>query len=184
MKPAVSRKERDRTRTAYHEAGHAVVAWRLHLLDKKGASIIGREDSKGRAHVHTGRGDNPAFSCSDSARLRMEKWVVVAMAGIEAQRRWSPRSVRKYHSSVDYERAKRLFEQVVDIRNEEYPVYWKLLQIRTKNWVNSLWPQIEKIAARLLLRGTLTRDEIQELLFPGSLEISASLRSGGRQAAP
>jgi hypothetical protein len=149
---------------AYHEAGHAAIAWRLRLLRKKGASIVANEYSAGRVHTNLGRGDNPEFSYSDSARFRVERNVMCSMAGIEAQRKCRPSSVRHYHESIDRENAIDWLTRLSEPSNDEFPVYWKLLRIRTRAMVNLFWPQIEAVAAKLLASKTLTREQIRGVI--------------------
>jgi hypothetical protein len=42
---------------------------------------------------------------SDKKRLRVERDILVALAGMEAQRRFRSRSVRRYHAQQDYQNA-------------------------------------------------------------------------------
>ena len=56
-----------KTATAYHEAGHAVIAWRLGMLGKRGASIVPDVDSHGRVHTRRGRGEDGTVSSSNVA---------------------------------------------------------------------------------------------------------------------
>ena len=53
----------EETTVAYHEAGHAVIAWRLHLLHKKGASIVPNKSSFGRVAAIVGRLDRFDDDC-------------------------------------------------------------------------------------------------------------------------
>ncbi len=152
------------TTVAYHEAGHAVIAWRLHLLRKKGASILREEDEAGRVWTHSGHGERPDLSWSDSSRLRVERSVILSLAGIEAQRRYSPGSVRSYHGSSDREEAMKMLSHVAEPSSDEFPIYWKLLKIRTAAMVRSHWPHIEAVAARLLTSKSLTSDQIREVI--------------------
>jgi hypothetical protein len=153
-----------REMVAYHEAGHAVIAWKLHLLRKAGASIVSDGGSAGRVHTKRGRGDNPELSYSDSARLRVERSVMLSMAGIEAQRKYSPSSVRHGHGGSDRDHAIDMLMCVSEPTSDEFPVYEKLLRIRTRAMVNRWWPQIEAVAAKLLKCETLTLKQIRDVI--------------------
>ncbi|MGA3092642.1 MAG: hypothetical protein ABSD75_28925 [Terriglobales bacterium] len=144
---------------AYHEAGHAVIAWRLHLLSNKGASVVPEEGSKGRVHHNRGRGDRPDTASTDSARARVERNVIVALADIEAQQKYSPSSVRSYHGTTDRDHAIDMLMFITEPTSNEFPVHIKLLKLRARNMVRAHWPQIEVVAARLRVSKTLTGNE-------------------------
>jgi hypothetical protein len=152
------------TTVAYHEAGHAVIAWRLNMLRKKGASIVREEENVGRVHTHSGRGERPDATSSDSARLRVERGVMLSLAGVEAQRQHSPHSVRRYHWASDRQQAIDMLMFIAEPSSDEFPIYWKLLKVRTRAMVRSHWPQIQAVAARLLVSKSLTSDQIREVI--------------------
>jgi hypothetical protein len=153
------------TTVAYHEAGHAVIAWRLHLLRKKGASILREAEDVGRVHTHSGRGERPDVSWNDRAHLRVERSVVLSLAGVEAQRKYSPSSVRGHHWASDRDQAIRMLSCIAEPSGDEFPIYWKLLKIRTKEMVRFHWRQIEAVAARLLISKSLSGDQIREVII-------------------
>jgi hypothetical protein len=45
------------------------------------------------------------MSKSDAVRLRCEREALVSLAGVEAQRKFNPRSVRKHHGQHDFHSA-------------------------------------------------------------------------------
>jgi len=158
------RKARNETPVAYHEAGHAVIALRLGLLRKKGVSIVPNDHSRGRVHSRRGRGEDGSISNSGQAQLLGERHVMLCMAGIEAQRRHAPRSVRSWHFENDRDQAIDWLGTVCEISSDQFAAYWKLLQIRTRDMVQAHWKRIEAVAARLLVSKTLTGEQIREVI--------------------
>jgi len=79
--------------TAYHEAGHAVLAYRYDIKIES-VTIKRDEDSFGRM-----AGDGllkkirPDIEITPGGRDKMEKHIRVSMAGVIAQRMYNPRSV-------------------------------------------------------------------------------------------
>jgi AraC-like DNA-binding protein len=151
------------TLVAYHEAGHAVIALRLGLLRKKGASIVPNDYSSGRVHPRRGRGEDGDIS-NGQAQLLAERHVMICMAGIEAERRHNPRSARSWHFESDRDQAIDWLGTVCEFSSDQFAAYWKLLQIRTRDMVQAHWWRIEAVAARLLVSKTLTGDQIREVI--------------------
>lgn len=150
---------------AYHEAGHGVMCW-LKNLKINTLTIEPEEDVSGRVtHSSPLNGMNIDYDCSDRARLRMEKLVVVCCAGPIAQRKFNPKGYRRIHGSGDYSTA-------VDLRSyfsgndEEVEAYLKLLEVRTKNALNlpHNWGIVKSLAEILLEKKTLKRKEIRVVI--------------------
>ena len=89
---------------AYHEAGHAVAAWRLGIALRRAGVTIVPDRAKGNlgsvSHVQFVNRNVP-WRDSDRDRIRAEKLAQLSLAGEIAQRRFSPRSVRRYHGESD-----------------------------------------------------------------------------------
>jgi hypothetical protein len=60
-------------------------------------------------------GERPDAEAADRGRIRAEKCVLVSLAGIEVQRKFSPGSVRRYHAHADCRNA-------VDVMSHYIPV--------------------------------------------------------------
>src|SRR5580692_7814324 len=92
--------------TASHEAGHAMAAWHLKIpfgRGKHALSIV--PDDMAQGHFISKfilRGRSLDVSTTDADRLKMERVVVVRLAGLVAQQRFKPSSVRNWHGSSDY----------------------------------------------------------------------------------
>ncbi len=154
------------TVTAYHEAGHAVAAWLLHLgLRRKGISIIRDEDSDGRTHlVHPMRNSKPEIDRSDRNRIRAERYAVVVLAGREAQRRHRGSNVRPYHHQNDYQNAAELIQYFV-ASHEELEAHLRLLQVRAKNLFENdeIWRCTQAVAIAVLDKKQLSGSEVAEI---------------------
>jgi ATP-dependent Zn protease len=127
-----------REATAYHEAGHTVAAWRLGAAPKT-VTIIPHGDIQGQATQGAPMsGIRLDFDGSDHARNRIERAIMICLAGPIAQRRFAPRSWRHWHGASDYQMA---FDLALRIngstRAAEAHLNWP--KIRTEDLVESLW---------------------------------------------
>ena len=154
--------------TAYHEAGHAVAAWRLNIvLRRKGVTIVPDRErgSDGSTFHRQVVSKNIEHDRSSRNVLKAERLAQLSLAGEIAQRRYSPRSVRSYHSKSDREKAiDTLSYFVADSR--ELEAWLKLLHIRTENMFSNpdVWRAVERLAAELMQRGTICRKEATEII--------------------
>jgi ATP-dependent Zn protease len=150
--------------TAYHEAGHAVIAHYLHIRVME-ASIEPNEFSSGHVKHQRLLNKTIEFDRSDRNRLKMERLVIICLAGLEAQRRASPRSVRYYHAQMDYENAVSAVEYFTESPEEE-DAYIKYLVARTKNliFMPDRWDEIVAVAAALLKEEKLTGEQIVQTI--------------------
>ncbi len=143
------------TATAYHEAGHAVVCQRLGFRVQR-VTIVPSVTFAGQCtHENILRGIDVEFDGSDRCRIRIEKLIMVCLAGMQAQRMWRPRSVRNYHAASDHRAA-------VDMAlrcngsGPQATAHLKWLSIRTESILKFLWPAVEAMAEDLLRDGTIT----------------------------
>jgi len=160
-----ARKVADRRKaTAYHEAGHTVVAWRLGA-NPKSATIIPDGEVQGEISREALFEPPLDFDGSDHARNRIERAIMICLAGPIAQRHFAPRSWRRWHGASDYQTA---FDLALRINGSSSAAkaHLKWLEMRTQDLVRSLWSFVERIAGDLLMRGTLPLEEIQSALSP------------------
>ena len=84
----------------------------------------------------------------------------MCLAGLEAQRRFSPKSRGTVGARSDYDQAVRVMDHFVG-SNEELEAYIELLKIRARQLVRhpALSKCIEALAAKLAASGSLSREE-------------------------
>ena len=151
---------------AYHEAGHAIMAWLLNVRIRK-ATIVPDARAGSLGHVRHEKlllGKFPEFDNSDRQRIRIEKLIVVCLAGPIAQVLFRPRSFRKYHASSDW-------KQAVDLSslcNGSDPAITKhlaYLEIRTRDSLQTPSNRvfIECVAKELVNKHTLSGKEVSAI---------------------
>lgn len=154
-----------RKATAYHEAGHTVAAWRLGAGPRT-VTIIPHGDIQGEVIPESPIVDIALdFDGSDHARNRIERAIMICLAGPIAQRHFAPRSWRYWHGGLDYATA---FDLALRINGspKAAKAHLKWLEIRTQDLLESLWSYVEGIAADLMIRGTLSPEDIRSALLP------------------
>ena len=162
-------KKTDRTRnqtlaTAYHEAGHVVVGYELGFrLGKSGVSIVPDGESLGQAYVLYG-GWRPDRYSSKRILLRLERYTMVNFAGEEAQRKFNPRSVRKFHASGDLHDSVDNLLRFYDPKAVEARM--EFLKSRTAEMVQSptTWKNIVAVAEALHGSQHMHREEIEQVI--------------------
>ena len=137
---------------AYHEAGHAVVSRMLgfrvnSVTIRPGSVLIDRF------------GDAPT-----------EKQILILLAGLFAQRRFSPhsawRSRKQSHPNSGYD-----FNTVALLIHDEHgsgrvaDLYSSYAFAKAEQLVEGWWQHIEAVAKALLERGTLTGAEVNQAMF-------------------
>ena len=144
----------NRAATAYHEAGHAVVAWRLGFKVRR-VTITPGEDHDGFAeHDSPLRGIHLDIDNSDRARLRAEKAIMICLAGTLAQRRFAPRSVRLWQGESDRDLATDLALRI-NGSGEAATAFLAWLNLRTADLIEAAWDSVEALAGALLEHRTL-----------------------------
>ena len=167
-----SRKPRSSTQevVAYHEAGHAVAAWRLGIALRRAGITIVPDRAEGNlgsvSHVQF-INRNFQWRDYDRDRIRAEKLAQLSLAGEIAQRRFSPRSVRRYHGESDRRSAIDLLSPFTDIK--ELEAWLKLLYIRTENMFSNpdVWNAVKRLAAALMQKRTICAKETIEIIREG-----------------
>jgi len=101
--------------TAYHEAGHVVMAW--HVGESPVGAVLGapRPGATGVTNYEQPMAIAGVLDPgSDRARLSAERAILVSLAGPLAQRRHRPSSWRRAHGMLDLSRARALARAVTD----------------------------------------------------------------------
>jgi hypothetical protein len=150
--------------TAFHEAGHAVAAFAFGIpILRKGITVIPGDGYDGQCHHSGSIGGDPNTNRSEAMKSKAERQSIVALAGMQAQRRYRRYSVRRYHGHNDYLRAANLLSHFTESREEE-GVWLRLLQIRAERLVEIWWPTIERLADVLVEKQTLTGKQVEQLI--------------------
>jgi hypothetical protein len=159
---------------AYHEAGHAVVAWRLGVGIRR-ASIVPEEQDGSAGHVLNRkllRQSSYDIELADRfspSRLQAEKRVMVSMAGELAQRRFRQHSVRAYHVSSDREHIIDILTRYAACPGPGEPIdittHYNLLREWTNAMLENDWYLVEAFADALIERRTLSSSEVRETLL-------------------
>ncbi len=91
---------------------------------------------------------------------------MIALAGEAAQRRFNARTVRRHHGGGDREA---VLAYALDWSGSaaQAKALVNLWQIQAKEVVEHRWPAIQRVAAALLERETLTEAEVRGLTMPG-----------------
>ena len=102
---------------------------------------------------------------SDHVRRKIERDVLVALAGTAAQRIFNARSVRWWHGENDRSVAQELLAYIAPDM-EELIAYLQLLEIRTRLHLQHFltWPAVEVLAQALLVRETLSGHEARRII--------------------
>jgi len=152
--------------SAYHEAGHAVVAVLLGIrLGKEGASIIPECDTEGWVHLRKGFSGNPKYDNNIKVRDGLETRVMISLAGETAQRRFWPSSVRSYEGMSDRHHAVNELSYLTSSPEELEP-YLRWLDIRVNRMIACHWKQTTTVANALLEKKRLSAKEVLALVYP------------------
>ncbi len=152
--------------TAYHEAGHAVARHCLGLKIKK-VTIVPHDDCLGSVSGPSATGRHQLdVDNSNQARLKMERGVMVSLAGCIAQRKFNRKTYRHDHCRQDLHHAMDILSYFTG-SSDELKAYHHFLNIRTENLLNKpmVWTMIQAVAKELLLSRTLTGEQVKDTIF-------------------
>jgi len=156
---------------AYHEAGHAVAAFQMGLKTKA-ILLIAKDGSPGRHSLRSYIGGmSRNLGRGPRAQRRAENLAFVCLAGPAAQRRFSPKSIRRYTSETDRRQAIDLLSRFTN-SDEELRAYCRLLEARTRRTIArpEAWRLVEGLADRLLEKGSMTGAEVGQVIRESSLQ--------------
>lgn len=152
---------------AYHEAGHAVVAW-TQSLTIYSVSIDANQREAGYVLHQDGlhSGDLVFSPRSGRARLGAERNIRVALAGAIAQRFFAPASLNEKHNSNDRAAVETLLEALHGEANRNLiDAHHRLLEIETELLVSKNWPIIEAVASELIRHKQLTGARVSGIIL-------------------
>jgi len=149
--------------TAYHEAGHAVVANHEGVAVKR---VTIEPDGETLGSVIHGKllNESVTWDTSKKMRWRMEKLVMVCLAGYAAEKKFNPRT-RREGSDGDFHAAVNAIGYFVG-SNREIELYFELLGLWTKGILDNelVWRQVEVLAEELVNRKTLKGKGVRQVL--------------------
>lgn len=141
----------ERAGTAYHEAGHAVVAIALGRSFRK-VTIVPDEDSLGHVlHRPFPKGFRPDIDVDLRSERRIRQSVLCSLAGMAAERRGCGRATGY---SEDLSRADDMMSYL-SARPSVEQLWYRLLQAQTEATLEQWWPGVEALCAALLARRTI-----------------------------
>lgn len=149
-------------RTAYHEAGHAVLA-HMGGLRVQGISIERDGDSFGRTfYTHEPPRLGPGRAGEGRACRLAEAYVVCYLGGVEAEARFAGRRDRN-GASADMQEAMEAAARLV-LCKEELNACLHWLTVRARYLVVIYWPLIDGLARRLLRSPTMSAHQVQGVI--------------------
>jgi hypothetical protein len=166
LQPMTKRSKSQIEATAYHEAGHTVIAYLLGYKPQS-ATIVPTVDTAGHIVIHA----NPLHGLqldvdgSDEARLRVESAVTICFAGPIAQKCHNPRSWRKAHGQWDYDTIAELGLRVCG-SGEQATTFIRWREIVARDMVQANWLRIALVAGQLLERERLSYADLDAIIVP------------------
>ncbi len=161
MQKKISKNER----TAYHEAGHAVVMHELEMAIRE-VSIIPNdvEGSLGHVSAYPRPSFNPDTDSSWRTRIKIGTELLVFYAGITAEALFCGRHNRRAANS-DLDKAAKLARYITSEENE-LKAYLGWLKIRTRNLLKNpvVWVKVEAVAQALIERKQLRGKEVKQII--------------------
>jgi len=155
--------------TAYHEAGHIVVAMFSDYVRKpKKVTIVPMDDNLGSVTVGNFESSFRPDIRSDAVTLaKVVNECTVLFSGAASEKKFTGRSNHQC-ASQDYQHAVKFASYVV-IGDEELAKIASWLYVRAETQVDVRWIEIEKVAAALLDKGTLSSEQVRRILFGDAL---------------
>ena len=154
-----------REATAYHEAGHAVIARVLGLTCGQ-VSIIADDDSAGRAIIADPwqtAGDWENRDRFRDARQAFRGTIIARMAGAEAEREFFGQC-RGRDDNDRYDIALLMDSRWTEIPADDWDQYEARLRAQTRRLVRRHRDTIERVAAALMKHKTLPGDEVHKIV--------------------
>jgi len=157
---------------AYHEAGHAVAAYRFNI-QPKALTIIGEGDVAGEI--------TPAPYISDDnmkgyesgkltavTKLNLEIDAFISLAGPLAQMKFDPWEFKHNYAESDYHQAIGLLS-IIEEDDEVLELYFDLIDMRARKFVASRtnWKTIGHLAKAVLDQSKMSSHAVKRAIFEG-----------------
>ncbi|MFB3901922.1 MAG: hypothetical protein ACE15E_00575 [Acidobacteriota bacterium] len=149
---------------AYHEAGHAVMAW-WHGLAIRKATIVPHKDYLGSVTHFKKLLPTDETDLRPSQRDLLERRIMVLLSGPEAERKFRGHYSHK-GSGHDRHYAFDHLASLTGPSEDELNTYMKLLWLRTRRILDfaPVWACVTAVANALLEKRSLTGSEIKALI--------------------
>jgi hypothetical protein len=152
--------------TAYHEAGHAIAAYRFGMRLRE-ITIEPEQGSQGSitGEFTAGITRDIEGEVTAETRLHCEQYAIHALAGTEAQRKFNARSLRSHHGHSDYHNAVDVLSRLCSSPEHEQK-YYDAIQERTRAFVHDPvnWRAIDALAKELMRKRTIKGKELREYI--------------------
>lgn len=152
--------------TAFHEAGHAVAAFRERIPLVR-VTIAAGDGYDGETIPARGRGRSMREheDVTPYQTLRLLALVRFSLAGGIAQRRAAPRSMRSHHAEEDRRRAINGVSLALGVDGTVLEAYVHAVRVQTEAMLNGpWWNAVEALAAALLEENTLRGEEAESII--------------------
>ena len=152
--------------TAYHEAGHAVIARYLHV-GFKNVTVVPGEDYFGKLVLKRERARQRAFQTAEyevtpRRRDAVKKEIIILLGGPYAQMRFNPRCRVQDVESTDIDNAMKLVSYLVGSEHQ-HKAYWVYMEACVKDLLSMHWKEIEAVAIALIEKRTLSEDDVKKI---------------------
>ena len=151
--------------SAIHEAAHAVAAVLVSQGIKR-VTIVPHGNSFG--HVIPRKPPRKLYEAVESGtptpaqRAMVEGYVVYILAGPEAARRYRGRS--DHIGASDDRKAVDAWMSPLEANDDVRAAWLRYLKLRAKVFVDRHWPEINAVADALIMRWTLSEDDVLEAI--------------------
>ncbi len=159
----MKRSERQQRRTAYHEAGHAVLQWALGVGIKL-VTIVPDYDA-GTAEHATKKMSFHEHTLEVVEEAVHQRSAVILLAGRFAQEKFDA-ALGNEGCNSDYLEAGDHIEQLCYTEDDkENAAWWTVLEARCRALVEHYWPEITALADALLEKETMDRDSAEDIVL-------------------
>jgi hypothetical protein len=164
--------------TAPLEAGHAVTAVFLQVPFRR-VTIQPSEGNLGQLVHKIPKWFRPDLEATPRIYIRAESHIIISFAGQVAEAKY--RGKRPHFGyEHDHRNAVDMAMRLCGGSEKTINAYLRYLHYAAEDHVNIRWNEIKSVASELLKRGTLSGNEVRELIFPGSIALAAKLVANGK----
>ena len=158
--------------TSYHEAGHAVAAYRF-TMKPKSLTIISEGDGAGEYipapyfSEHNMKGFEPG-KLTAVTKLKLENDAFISLAGPLAQMKFNPWGFKHCYAESDYHQAIEFLSNI-EGDDEVLELYFDLIDLRARKFVSGKanWTAIGHLAKAVLHQQKLPGPAVEQAILDG-----------------